>query len=88
MVGQQYGDAEALGEREPRRSYATWTFANGSTMLLEAEGYKTLTENGTPAYKGSQVCVAGSGCFADVDCVIDWAHSEQPSDLYAGHYQG
>ena len=88
VVGQDHGKAAAPGDEQRNRSTTTWTFADGATMLLEAEGFKTPTETGTPAYKGSQVCIAGTGRFEGATCVIDWAHEQQDNGLYVGPYNG
>ncbi|MEM7226468.1 MAG: hypothetical protein AAF495_26080 [Pseudomonadota bacterium] len=88
IVGTEYGDAEKPGEIAPNSSLAVWHYPDGSSMVLKSEGKGMVADNGQHGFSGSQVCVDGSGRFADVDCTIHWQHAVQPNGLYVGSYIG
>ena len=88
IVGTKHGMADKPGKLSHNRSYAIWTFGDGSTMLLQSEGSGTVTAEEQRVFAGTQTCVAGTGRFADADCTIDWSVSAQPNGLYAGTYSG
>ena len=84
----RHGTVEKPGDVADNRSYAVWTYPDGSTMLLKSAGTSTLKADGKRVISGTQTCVEGTGRFANVDCTIDWAHTPQESGLYAGTYSG
>ncbi|MEM7226469.1 MAG: hypothetical protein AAF495_26085 [Pseudomonadota bacterium] len=88
IVASALGSAREPGDLAPNRSYAIWTYPDGSTMLTRSQGASTVKADGQRITSGVETCVAGTGRFADVDCTIDWQHTPQPDGLYAGTYSG
>ncbi|MEM7225754.1 MAG: hypothetical protein AAF495_22440 [Pseudomonadota bacterium] len=88
IIGTSHGKIAVPGDQAQNRSYVIWGFADGSQLTMESEGVTVMGKDGTITTSGRQVCVEGSGRFADVDCAIDWANKPAQSGLTPGSYHG
>lgn len=88
IFGTTHGVANAPGDEAHNRSYVIWSFDDGSNLLLKSESVTTVGDDGEMRLGGNQVCVEGTGRFADMDCTIDWANERGDDGLMVGTYKG
>ena len=88
IVGTSHGSTKAPNDKSQNRSYVIWEFKDGSTVLMQSQGVATVDANGQLSVAGTQVCIDGTGRFANVDCTIDWSHSGHNDGRDGGVYEG
>ena len=77
IIGTSQGKIAVPGDQAQNRSYVIWDFADGSQLTMESRGVTVMGEDGAITTSGRQVCVEGSGRFADVDCAMEWANTPE-----------
>ena len=88
IVGTSQGKLAVPGDRVQNRSTVVWDFADGSQLTMDSEGETVMGEDGAITASGRQVCLEGSGRFANMDCAMDWANAPEENGLIPGRYQG
>ena len=88
IIGTSLGKLAASGDRTQNRSTVIWDFADGSQLTMASEGEAVMGEDGAITSSGRQVCLEGSGRFANMDCAMDWANAPAQNGLIPGSYQG
>ncbi|MEM7224366.1 MAG: hypothetical protein AAF495_15405 [Pseudomonadota bacterium] len=72
----------------PVQSYAIWTYADGSTLVMEAHGASKMNAQGKVVVEGVQTCVAATGRFAGGQCQMNWSVSQVKGGFFEGTYKG
>ena len=88
IIGTSHGSAKAPNDKSRNQSYVIWEFDDGSTAVMKSQGVTAIDENGQLNVAGTQVCVGGTGRFANVDCAIDWLHAGRNDGRDGGTYEG